>query len=82
MVGRLDKTQPIFEMLEQLELPVDGKLVLPVKKFKRKQWITKSIILKYIRYDNIHVYKVCLFELDYDYTEHKIDTYDEIYYGV
>lgn len=49
-INRLDRSAPIFELLEQLELPQNGKLVLPINKYwkrSRKSWVTKKYVLEY-----------------------------------
>ena len=78
--GKLDRSMPIYEMLEQLDLPHKGQLILPVKTWKRKNWVTKKYVFEYM-YDSLSI-GLHLFELGYDidedgnHIEHHIDTYE------
>ncbi len=83
--NKLDRSLPIFGMLEKLVLPRDGQVVLPVKTWKRKNWVTKKYILEY-SYDALkYNYKVDelsiglhLFELVCNYTSEYTEDDEEL----
>jgi hypothetical protein len=44
---KLDTSAPIFAQLSEMALPCGGSVYLHVKTWKRKDWVSKTIILRY-----------------------------------
>lgn len=80
--GKLDRSMPIYKILEQLDLPRNGQLILPIRTWKRKNWVTKKYVLEYDNMNDMLSIGLHLFELDCfsngedENDEHLIDTYE------
>lgn len=81
-IKKLDRSMRIYELLEELELPDNGQLILPIATWKRKHWVTKKYVLEYDEMNDSLSIGIHLFELDcYSngdklYSEYHVDTYE------
>jgi hypothetical protein len=86
-VSRLDRSMPIFELLEQMERPYNGEVRLFINSYKRKHWVDKKYSIKYDSYYDslsvgIHIYErnweCSESEHMYD-NEYEVSTYETNY---
>ncbi len=77
-VTRLDRSMAIYGMLEELTLPSNGQVILPVKTWKRKNWVTKKYVLEYNSEEDSLSIGVHLFELICNYTSEYTEDDEEL----
>ena len=79
---KINRELPIFELLENMCLPVNGELQLPIRTWKRKNWVTKKYVFRYDEFQNQLEYMLSLYEHELTYgtkdepEEHIVSNYE------
>lgn len=76
---KLDLTMPIFQLLEDRPPNVNASVYLHVKTWKRKDWVSKTIILKYNNDTNENEYMCALLTSDDDDNAYILNTYEVVH---